>query len=78
MKVICTECDWHGDHTEADRVQDPRGPDTWQVCPGCRTPEHMVQACDEPECWTVVSCGTPTANGYRNTCGKHCPHPGSH
>ena len=29
--------------------------------------------CDEPGCCDQVSCGTPTENGYRSTCGKHAP-----
>ena len=29
--------------------------------------------CDEPDCYSEISCGTPTENGYRNTCGKHHP-----
>jgi len=29
--------------------------------------------CDEPDCYSEISCGTPTENGYRNTCGTHMP-----
>ncbi|MBI3936719.1 MAG: hypothetical protein HY323_07055 [Betaproteobacteria bacterium] len=29
--------------------------------------------CDEPNCHREVTCGTPTAQGYRHTCGKHRP-----
>lgn len=75
-KVFCTECGWHGTAAEIDRVQDPRSPEVWNVCPKCRTPEHIVTACDQPECWQPASCGTPTAEGYRQTCGDHMPNRG--
>jgi hypothetical protein len=29
--------------------------------------------CDEPDCYSEISCGTPTESGYRNTCGTHMP-----
>ena len=29
--------------------------------------------CDEPECEREVTCGTPTPDGYRSTCGEHMP-----
>jgi len=34
---------------------------------------HKVEAmtCDEPGCDKQVSCGWPSKDGYRNTCGKH-------
>lgn len=28
-------------------------------------------ACDEPGCFEHVSCGWPSDDGYRSTCGKH-------
>lgn len=33
----------------------------------------FANLCDEPGCYDAVSCGTPTSNGYRNTCSKHKP-----
>ena len=27
--------------------------------------------CDEPGCFNYVSCGWPSDDGYRTTCGKH-------
>jgi hypothetical protein len=32
--------------------------------------------CDEPGCYDPVSCGTPTPDGYRNTCYEHKPDKG--
>jgi len=29
--------------------------------------------CDEPGCKKRISCGTPTPDGYRSTCGDHAP-----
>lgn len=75
-RIACSECDWRGTDAEADHVQDPKGPDVWQVCPKCRTPEHLEMVCDEPDCWLPVSCGTPTPTGYRSTCHHHYPRDG--
>jgi hypothetical protein len=70
-KWICTECRFVGMGDKFDKVKDPRGPDTWNVCPQCRTPEHAVFACDEPGCNEESSCGFPTDTGYRRTCFRH-------
>jgi hypothetical protein len=47
MKIKCTACKWIGVTDDVDRVEDPRGPDTWSVCPRCRTPENFVVLCDD-------------------------------
>jgi hypothetical protein len=41
-------------------------------CPACKGME-LVPVCDERGCKNPVSCGTPTADGYRSTCGTHRP-----
>jgi hypothetical protein len=33
----------------------------------------MLTVCDEPGCWSPVTCGTPSTEGYRSTCRKHKP-----
>ena len=33
--------------------------------------DTMPPICDEPDCLEYVSCGWPSDDGYRNTCGKH-------
>jgi hypothetical protein len=33
----------------------------------------VVAECDEPGRVRPATCGTPTADGYRNTCGQHQP-----
>jgi len=78
MKVGCEECDWRGQMSEVDYVEDPRPlpgtkADNWVICPQCRTPEHLREVCDEPECQSFTTCGTNTPNGYRRTCSDHWP-----
>jgi hypothetical protein len=74
--VLCGECDWHGDWGAVDHVVDPRPlPGTvassWEVCPNCRMPEHILLACEEPDCRSPATCGWPMSAGYRLTCGNH-------
>ena len=76
-KWICTECNYLGPMKSFDQVPDPRGSDTWTVCPQCRAPEHVAQVCDEPGCRKESSCGFPTPQGYRRTCGDHFRSPRS-
>lgn len=76
MKFICGVCDWHGHEPEALRAPNPfseGGMETMCGCPACREPNTMKTACDEPDCWRAVTCGTPTSSGYRSTCGDHAP-----
>jgi hypothetical protein len=79
-KCRCTECDAVVDRGDWDVVIDPRPlpgeqADEWAVCRNCRAPDKFVLLCDEPGCLRDVSCGTPTAEGYRHTCGDHQPTP---
>lgn len=74
MKFRCEErrCGWHGEEVlTAPNPFDPA--DTINGCPSCRAVDTIELACDEPDCWEPVSCGTPTDSGYRNTCGPHLP-----
>lgn len=76
-KFFCSECPWHGLEKDVLRAPNPFAKDdTEQMigCPNCREPNTMKLACDEPDCWRAVSCGTPTPAGYRQTCGEHMPH----
>jgi hypothetical protein len=76
MKVRCEKyrCDWRGQDHEALRAPDPFNEgDELIACPKCREVSVLQVACDEPDCWEFVSCGTPTADGYRRTCHKHAP-----
>lgn len=68
----CTECGWTGRETEMERVGDVKlEKHYWNICPNCRDAEQFELLCDR--CDQVVTCGTPTPDGYRNTCGKHQP-----
>jgi len=75
-KVKCKTCNWQGVDDEIDIVEDPKhDSDTvWQICPECRDAEQFNICCDEPNCWKVATCGSPTlSNVYRHTCDKHIP-----
>jgi hypothetical protein len=73
-KVICTErrCYWKG--TTKDMLQgvSPFDPEESIVgCPNCKAINTLVSACYVDGCWKEVSCGYPTPDGYRNSCGDH-------
>lgn len=75
-KVFCSanRCPWHGLLEEALIDNHPFRPnDVIRGCPQCGEAQNFQSACDEKDCWEPVSCGTPTAEGYRQTCGEHCP-----
>lgn len=42
------------------------------------SPLDKEEMCDEPGCTEPTSCGFPTPNGYRRTCGKHYREAQSH
>jgi hypothetical protein len=75
-KQVCDgrHCDWHGTSDEVLRAKNPfdTEEEIWG-CPKCKSIDSLYLACDEPGCWKMVSCGTPTPSGYRSTCGKHRP-----
>jgi hypothetical protein len=75
-KVVCHDwnCQWHGLLRDALKANHPFiEAEIIYGCPDCKQTETIYEACDEPGCWKESSCGTPTENGYRRTCGKHCP-----
>ena len=70
-KLACQECSWFGYRVLV--APHPFAPDEKLYgCPECLGIE-LTACCDEPECGDVVTCGTPTPNGYRNTCSAHAP-----
>ena len=77
MKVCCQErrCGWVGDDSDLLVAVHPFIADeTVTACPDCKSLESSVfTACDEPGCNQASSCGTPTLEGYRNTCYAHMP-----
>ena len=75
-KVVCHDykCGWHGLMDEALKAESPfdKGQEI-HACPGCYEIGQLRVACDEPGCWEFATCGCPTPDGYRQTCGKHMP-----
>jgi hypothetical protein len=73
-KLICKECGWRGQESEMLLAPNPFDPED-QVCgcPGCKAVDSLLVACDELGCWQESTCGTPTPEGYRRTCGRHMP-----
>ena len=73
-KVLCSECDWHGESKQLLTTSNPFRPvDNVKWCPDCFEPNCFVRACDFEGCYEPVTCGTPTPGGYRNTCFTHDP-----
>lgn len=73
-KCVCEECGWQG--SLGDQLHGVNPFDTEDKiygCPRCKTIDRMYPVCDEPDCWKPVTCGSPTPDGYRSTCGKHRP-----
>lgn len=76
VKLICNDhrCGWQGTEAEMLRADHPFQPGVEILgCPKCRETDTLRYACDEPGCWKEATCGTPTLDGYRSTCGKHMP-----
>ena len=73
-KVICNECYWRGHESKILNAPNPFDiDDTIIGCPVCKSVDSLECVCDESKCYSRVSCGTPTPDGYRNTCGNHKP-----
>lgn len=74
-KAKCTKCYWKGKNQGILKAKNPFNPsELIQGCPQCRSVDTIIDVCDEPNCWLNISCGTPTKEGYRSTCGKHAPY----
>lgn len=75
-KCMCAarRCGWFGLYADVLCAPSPfDSGEQLMACPECKTVEQIFVACDEPGCWNMVDCGTPTPSGYRQTCGKHVP-----
>ncbi len=76
-KVRCVECGWHGREESVLIEKNAASPfeitNEIEGCPECFDVNTINRVCDEPGCWVFVSCGTPTKDGYRSTCGEHSP-----
>lgn len=75
-KWFCQNCRWTGTEEEVLKAPNPfADDDTEQMwgCPTCREPNMMRRACDEKDCWSEGTCGTPTPQDYKHTCFEHRP-----
>ena len=71
-KLMCGECDHFCTSTEILKATNPFDQDdTLIFCPNCKSVNTMICICDEPGCLSKATCGTPSADGYRNTCLLH-------
>lgn len=73
MKVKCRECGWRGDDAEMLNGKNPFDDSEIWGCPKCFSIDCCEVVCDEIDCWNVATCGSPTSEGYRQTCGRHEP-----
>ena len=72
IRCKCQSCDWIGDDSEILCAPSPfDAEDTIYGCPNCGAVDGIVNACDEPGCNRNATCGWPSPDGYRRTCGKH-------
>jgi hypothetical protein len=77
-KVLCDDmrCGWCGDNEQlltAPNPFDPLGGGLC-ACPECKQlVGTILSACEIDGCWSQATCGTPTAGGYKRTCGLHAP-----
>ena len=72
-KMLCTECGWHGLNYQLFIIGNPFNTNVIFACPACKRIQSCTLACDQPDCWEPVTCGTPTPEGYRSTCSAHKP-----
>jgi len=74
-KHVCgnLRCNWCGDSDDVLRAPNPFEEGELWACPECKTVNELYLACDVEECCEMVTCGTPTKEGYRSTCSKHRP-----
>ncbi len=68
------DCGWQGNWGDLLSAPSPFDADEMIfACPKCKAIDKTHAVCDEPDCWEPATCGTPTADGHRTTCGGHIP-----
>ena len=72
-KVFCNKC---GHKCSADDLLKGFNPFSGYNllgCPECYALDDYTVACEVDDCWKKATCGTPTNEGYKQTCGEHKP-----
>ncbi len=73
-KIVCKECGWKGEANQLLTGNNPFAPDEIVFgCPECKSVDCHRPACDTENCWSCVTCGIMTPDGYRSTCSRHMP-----
>jgi hypothetical protein len=73
-KWLCEDCGWLGAEADLARAEHPFiANDEIHGCPSCGEVTDLAMACDEDGCSRPATCGMPTPEGYRHTCGPHMP-----
>ncbi|KKL83145.1 hypothetical protein LCGC14_1977660 [marine sediment metagenome] len=75
-KTVCEMCEYQSSNAFLDHLNGVNPFNVEEIihgCPECKSIDSFRSACDEPGCWELVSCGTPSAGGYRTTCRAHKP-----
>ena len=69
----CNDCGWIGNDDELLSASNPFDPgvDVLIGCPHCKSVNSMERLCDAVGCTLHATCGTPSEDGYRNTCFTH-------
>lgn len=68
----CGICDQVMLYTQLLWAPNPFDPeDSILGCPHCRSVNDFQRLCDAPDCMKRQTCGWPSPDGYRMTCGDH-------
>jgi len=72
IKWKCTSCDSISIDANLLKAKNPFD-ETLIItgCPVCKDVAGFTEICDEPNCVRNATCGFPTPEGYRRTCGEH-------
>lgn len=71
-KLRCTACNHQVLASEILHAPNPfYASDIIDGCPECFSINSLECLCDEPGCDMPGTCGWPSPDGYRHTCGKH-------
>lgn len=73
IKLMCQDykCNWAGMSDDVLNAPNPFEDGEITACPKCKAIEELTSACGIDGCWHAATCGTPTADGYVQCCGKH-------